>query len=538
MPSFFKNPSQQKLIFLSSLAFVAFFNFSFFKNIINAYGISGLNFIYLVCDAAALIAFLTLFFTIFSSRYTTKPILMICFFISSFTAYFMDSYNVVIDSEMIRNAAQTNFAESADLFSPRLAIYVLVLGVLPCVLIARSHVSYRPLKFEILAKLKTAGICIVIIAALLFGFSKYYASFFREHKILRSYANPGYWIYSGVKFVAKSKKQGSQPLMQIATDAHIDENSTSSKKLVVVVVGEAARADRFSLNGYERDTNPLLAKEQGVVSLSNTHSCGTSTAQSVPCMFSLLNREEFSVEKAAEEQNVLDILNRADDMAILWRDNNSDSKGVALRVKYQNFKIPQNNPICDVECRDEGMLAGLDKFVAENAGKDVLIVLHQMGNHGPAYFKRYKKEFEKFSPVCRDNELENCSQQEISNAYDNAILYTDYFLSKVVEFLKPYSKTHETAMIYMSDHGESLGEGGVYLHGMPYLFAPEAQKHIGAIVWLGEGKMRERYDLSALKSHKDDAFSHDNLFHTLLGIFEVDTKVYNKDLDILSGVKN
>ncbi|WP_297962253.1 DUF1705 domain-containing protein, partial [uncultured Campylobacter sp.] len=125
--SFFKNPSQQKLIFLSSLAFVMFFNFSFFKNIINAYGISGLNFIYLVCDMAALIAFLTLFFTIFSSRYTTKPILMICFFISSFTAYFMDSYNVVIDSEMIRNAAQTNFAESADLFSPRLAIYVLVL---------------------------------------------------------------------------------------------------------------------------------------------------------------------------------------------------------------------------------------------------------------------------------------------------------------------------------------------------------------------------------------------------------------------------
>ena len=240
---------------------------------------------------------------------------------------------------MIRNAVQTNFAESADLFSPRLAIYVLVLGVLPCVLIARARVSYRPLKFEILAKLKTAGICIIIIAALLFGFSKYYASFFREHKILRSYANPGYWIYSGVKFAAKSKKQGSQPLMQIAMDAHIDENSTSPKKLVVVVVGEAARADRFSLNGYERDTNPLLAKEQGVVSLSNTHSCGTSTAQSVPCMFSLLNREEFSVEKANEEQNVLDVLNRTNDVAILWRDNNSDSKGVALRVKYEDFKI-------------------------------------------------------------------------------------------------------------------------------------------------------------------------------------------------------
>ena len=250
-------------------------------------------------------------------------------------------------------------------------------------------------------------------------------------------------------------------------------------------------------------------------------------------MFSSLTREDFSVEKAARRQNVLDILKEnTKNVEILWRDNNSDSKGVAIRTAYEDFKTPKSNSVCDDECRDIGMLKGLDEFIAKNGDKDILIILHQMGNHGPAYFKRYPKEFEKFTPVCRDSELQNCSVDEINNAYDNAVLYTDYFLSSVIDFLKAYSSTRETAMIYMSDHGESLGEKGIYLHGMPYIFAPEAQKHIASIVWLG-GEIEKRYDINRIKNYKDRSFSHDNLFHTLLGIFEVRTKIYDKNLDIL-----
>ena len=156
-----------------------------------------------------------------------------------------------------------------------------------------------------------------------------------------------------------------------------------------------------------------------------------------------------------------------------------------------------------------------------------------MGNHGPAYYKRYPKEFEKFTPVCKTNQLEQCTQEEVSNAYDNAILYTDYFLSKVINFLKPYSNTHETAMLYMSDHGESLGENGIYLHGLPYFMAPDEQKHISSLIWFGD-EFKNDMDMEKLNSYKNKQFSQNNLFHTLLGLFEVETGVYKKDMDILN----
>ena len=301
-----------------------------------------------------------------------------------------------------------------------------------------------------------------------------------------------------------------------------------------MVVGEAARADRFSLNGYEKDTNPLLKQEE-IINFPNMYSCGTATAQSVPCMFSIFDKADYDYKKGISTQNVLDVLKHTNNIDILWRDNNSDSKGVALRVDFEDYRTSQTNTKCDdVECRDEGMLLGLDEYIKNHKDKDILIVLHQMGNHGPAYYKRYPKEFEKFTPVCKTNQLEECTQEEVSNAYDNAILYTDYFLSKVINFLKPYSNTHETAMFYMSDHGESLGENGFYLHGMPYMIAPNEQKHIASLLWLGDGEMKEDYNIEKLNTYKNKEFSQDNLFHTLLGLFEVETDVYKKDMDILN----
>jgi len=265
-------------------------------------------------------------------------------------------------------------------------------------------------------------------------------------------------------------------------------------------------------------------------------SCGTSTAYSVPCMFSIYDRKDYNYKKGISTYNILDVLQSTKDIQILWRDNNSDSKGVALRVPYEDYKTSDKNTICEdnSECRDEGMLVGLDDYISKNKGKDILIVLHQMGNHGPAYYKRYPKSFEKFTPVCKTNQLEKCTKEEISNGYDNALLYTDYFLSKTINLLKKYDNTHETAMIYMSDHGESLGENGVYLHGLPYFMAPDSQKHIGSFIWFGD-EMKKDMPLEKIKQKKDDEFSHDNLFHTLLSLFEVETEIYDKSKDIING---
>lgn len=532
MTKLFRNITQIKLIAFVALFFVLFDNVTFFQNVADVYPLSRFeNIAFVLSLAVILFAFTVLLFTLLSSKYTTKPFLITAVIVSSFTNYFMNTYHVVIDDSMIRNAMQTDMHESIDLFTIKQLMYILLLGILPAFLIYKTKIEYGTLKSEMILKAKAILLSLLLIVIVLFSFNKFYTSFFREHKPLRYYTNPAYWIYSIGNYAGKTLNSGPVCLDKMGEDCKITEKEDEPKELIILVVGEAARADRFSLNGYEKETNPLLKKED-IINFSDMHSCGTSTADSVPCMFSLFGRANYSYKKGIKTENILDVLKHNDNLEILWRDNNSDSKGVALRVPYEDYKSPANNTICDEECRDEGMLVGLDKYIKAHKNKDILIVLHQMGNHGPAYYKRYPKEFEKFTPTCKTNQLEKCTQEEIGNSYDNAILYTDYFLSKVINFLKPYSKSHETAMIYMSDHGESLGENGLYLHGMPYFMAPETQTHIGAMMWFGD-EMKKDIDTAKLKSYSNKAFSHDNLFHTIIGLFEVETKIYAKDMDML-----
>jgi len=443
----------------------------------------------------------------------------------------MNTYNVVIDDSMIRNMMQTDVKESMDLLSIKQVLYFIFLGLIPAYIIYRTPIKYRSFKTELIAKMKQVLILLGLVALIIFIFFKPYASFAREHKPLRFMTNPLYWMYSVGYYTNATFSSGEIIIEPIGEDAKVIKTEGAPAKIVILVVGEATRADHFSLNGYEKETTPQL-KEEDIINFSNVYSCGTSTALSVPCMFSIYDRANYSYKKGIRKENVLDVLKHTNDVSILWRDNNSDSKGVALRVDFENYKNNTENTICtDDECRDEGMLVGLDAYIAEQKGKDILIILHQMGNHGPSYFKRYPEAFKKFTPICETNQLEECTQEEISNAYDNAILYTDDFLVKTIELLKQYDTTHKTAMIYMSDHGESLGENGIYLHGLPYFMAPDAQKHIPALMWANDS-FKEALNIGQIDTKKE--WSHDYLFHSLLGIFDVETEVYEPKLDIFS----
>jgi len=524
-----KKLTQTQLIIFTTLFLLFFDNYSFFNNVLKIYPLEEKNIGFLLSLAVVLFSFTLLLLTILSSKYTTKPILIIVLIISSFTSYFMNSYSVIIDDSMIRNILQTNFNESMDLLSIKQIVYFLLLGLLPSIFIYKSNIQYRSLKIELLSKLKTISIVLILIAISISLFSKHYTSFFREHKPLRYSTNPAYWIYSSAKYINNSFNTSTLVVKPIALDAKMNVNN-KKKKIVIVVVGEAVRADHFSLNGYERETTPRLKKEN-IINFTNFSSCATTTAISVPCIFSSFGKEDFTYKKGISNENILDILHRTNKVSLLWRDNNSDSKGVALRVTYQDYKTSHNNTICiDGECRDEGMLVGLDKYIHQNREKNILIVLHQMGNHGPAYYKRYPKEFRKYKPECTTNQLEECSSDEITNAYDNAILYTDYFLSKTINFLKNYTNDFETTMLYISDHGESLGEKGMYLHGLPYFIAPDAQTHVASLIWSNR-------DISSLRKISGKHYSHDNIFDTLLGLFDIETKLYNKKMDIFNVIK-
>ena len=520
--------SSTKLIIIASAMLVIFYNFAFFRNIFNIYPASPANYAFIASIACVLGCFVALLLALVDSRHTTKPVLIPIFLISSVASYFMDSYNVIIDSTMIQNAALTDIGEITDLLNFKLALYFLVLGVVPSVLIYKANISYAPLKQGIITKLKFTAILLVIIASQLFIFSKNYASFFREHKQARYYTNPVTYIYSVEKYIKGSLAARNLAIEPAGLDARIPVEDFH-RELTILVVGETARADRFSLNGYTRKTNPLLEKED-VISFTNVHSCGTSTAVSVPCMFSMYNRDDYDDEKGYSKENLLDVLNHTG-VNVLWRDNNSDSKGVALRVQYEDYKSPQSNTQCDTECRDIGMLDGLQEYIDAHTQDDILIVLHQMGNHGPAYYKRYPKTYERFTPVCETSQLEQCSEEQINNAYDNVILYTDYFLARVIDLLKQNTNTFETAMFYVSDHGESLGEKGVYLHGLPGFLAPEEQTHVATILWFGDNY--DEIDTESVRLKADRDYSHDNIFHTVLGLMEVNTDLYNRDQDII-----
>ena len=516
------------LLIICALAFTLFYNDAFFSNLVRVYPLSSDNFVFLI--SAGLIVFLltSILLLLMGWRYTTKPVLMLLFPCTALANYFMNSYNIVIDTTMIQNSLATDVRETNDLFSIRLVITVLLWGILPAAIIYLVKVKDISLKRQLLGKFSLISSFAVLSLALIFLSSTHFASFFRENRILRYYTNPLTYLYSGGTYIAEQfERELDTSKIAIGTDARIPVTDVD-RELIILVIGETARSDHFSLNGYDRMTNPMLTQQE-VTSFQDVTSCATTTAISLPCMFSLDESEDFDIDNARYSENLLDVLGHAG-VATLWRDNNSNSKGVASVEIFEDFRNPGVNHVCDIECRDVGMLEGLDEFISNQDAQDIVIVLHQMGNHGPAYFKRYPKEFEIFTPVCESNQLESCSTEEIINAYDNAILYTDYFLAQVIEFLKGYDDQFETAMVYMSDHGESLGEHALFLHGMPTFIAPKEQRSVPAVIWLGEN-----YEVSnqSLALKKDISINHDVFFHTVLGLMELETEIYQPELDIV-----
>jgi lipid A ethanolaminephosphotransferase len=355
---------------------------------------------------------------------------------------------------------------------------------------------------------------------------------------LRFLINPSYFFYSVHEYAQDLLSQTNLPPTTIGRDAVLEKTweERGKKTITILVLGETARAENFSLNGYFRDTNPMLRKEE-VINFSNFYACGTSTAVSLPCMFSHLGQKKYKESKAKRSENILDVLSHAG-IRVLWRDNNSGCKGVCSRIEFEKMDNLKNKGLCsDSECYDEIMIQGLQSYV-DSLDQDAFIVLHQKGSHGPAYYLRYPDSFKIYEPVCNSSQLDKCPRQEIINAYDNSILYTDYFLSLVIDFLKKNSDTFYTAMIYVSDHGESLGENNIYLHGLPYQFAPDEQKRVPFILWFSKG-FEENYgiDRAHLESIGASRHSHDNLFDSVLGLLDIQTKEYDPQQDIFAGVK-
>lgn len=531
--NFFKTQRQRQIPAYALIIVVAFFltttaNQTFFKQVLQVYPLQS-HLFFLLSLGLVLIGLLSFLFALITHRVIFKAILIFFILISSVTGYFTDTYGTVYDITMLQNALQTDQKETKDLLNTLFIFRVVLFGILPSLLIYQLNVVYpKGIKKPLIYKVGFMALSLALVILPIIANSKVYASFFRVHKPLRYYTNPITPIYSVIKLSKIKYKKLTAPKQMIyhAKDAIQSRTSQQRKpRLMIFVVGETARANHVNFNGYERITFPQLTrlKNQGesLYNFGKVKSCGTSTAYSVPCMFSYWGAKDYDMDTAIYQENVLDTLHRLN-IKVLWRDNNSDDKGVMSRLQpyYQNYRNADVNTICHAEyqeCRDIGMLVGLDKYINANQNKDILILLHQMGNHGPAYYKRYDEKFNQFLPICQNNELAKCEQQALFNSYDNALLATDDFIFQSIKLLKNYQDNYDTALLYLSDHGESLGENGIYLHGMPNAFAPIEQKHIPAFLWLGQNSPFKSID-------ENTELSHDNIMPTLLKFFDVNSQ--------------
>jgi lipid A ethanolaminephosphotransferase len=511
-------------------------NLAFWRHLHAAVAPSGVyEWMFLAAVAVEGFCLLNLLFGLFAAPYVLKPALTAFLLITAGVAYFVDEYGTVVDMHMIRNVFETNREEAADLVTPKLVIYLIALGFLPAGLLWWSKIRYRPFWSDVRFKASAALAFLSLMLATALPFTQDITSVFREHRVLLHVFSPLNYLVALNSYLRK--RTTVTAIAPFGEDARKDVSwdVRQHNTLTVIVVGETARAQNFSLNGYGRPTNPLLGSLSDLVSFSRAYSCGTDTAQSVSCMFSGLGRSRYNYEQAMGKEGLLDILQRAG-FSVLWRENQSGCKGACRGVPTEFVTTMSYRKFYELgNSLDENLLTNLQERIDMLPG-DAVIVLHMMGSHGPAYYQRYPAEFERFRPACQESQFSRCRLEEIVNSYDNTIVYTDHILSRLIELLRANDANgRATAMIYVSDHGESLGENNLYLHGLPYAIAPDVQKRIPMLLWLSP-KFRVDFlvDVTCLQQRRDERVSHDNLFHSVLGLLGVQTRVYDRRLDLFA----
>lgn len=465
-----------------------------------------------------------------------KPLFILLTMGSAGATYFMYTYGAVIDQNMLVNVFETNSQEATALVTPQMLLWIAIAGIIPSIVLLlvriRSGTWWHTLLLRFAAILG-ALLVIILVASV---FYKDYASLFRNNKSIVKMVTPANYVSALMKYSKARWFAGDQTLIRMGEDAHkgpviLGQNK---KTVLVLVVGEASRAANYSLNGYSRETNPQLQK-QDMINFPQASSCGTETAVSLPCMFSGMPRKKYDADLARHQEGLLDVLAHAG-VNLLWRENDGGCKGACNRIPHTDMTQWNLNQYCkDKSCIDEVNLHRLDN-VLDGLKQDSVLVIHLMGSHGPAYYQRYPQEYRKFTPTCDTNQIQDCTHQALINTYDNTVLYTDSVVSKTIDALKAREATMNTALIYLSDHGESLGENGLYLHGTPYMLAPEQQTHIPFMFWLSPDYVKNyRVNASCLQNQAaKTAVSQDNLYSTVLGMMNVKSTVYQPEMDLLT----
>ncbi|AHE48827.1 membrane-associated, metal-dependent hydrolase [Aeromonas hydrophila 4AK4] len=483
-----------------------------------------------------LVAALNAVFLPFTFRYLLKPFFTFLIVTASLVSYAMLKYGIIFDVGMVQNILETNSGEASSYLNGSVVLWFLLTAVLPVLGLLWLKIEYPTPWYKGLAQ-RLAGIALSLlflvgVAALYY---QDYASVGRNNHTIVKEIVPSNYVRGLYRYARDILFATPVPYQPIGTDARVVAKS-DKPTLMFLVVGETARSQNYSLNGYQKQTNGFTMKEPDLVSFRDVRSCGTATAVSVPCMFSNLTRREYDETLAKSRDGLLDVLQHAG-VSVLWKENDGGCKGVCNNVPTLEIEPKAFPQYCEGDsCYDEVLLQGLDQQIAGMKGKQgsKLVAFHLMGSHGPTYYRRYPAGDRVFLPDCPRSDIENCSNEELVNTYDNTIRYTDKVLSQLIAKLKTLESQYNVGLVYLSDHGESLGALGLYLHGTPYKFAPDDQTRVPLLTWLSPQLQRDRgLNQDCLRQEAGSKrFSHDNLFHSMLGIMDVQTSVYDGALDL------
>ncbi|MEG0006629.1 MAG: phosphoethanolamine--lipid A transferase [Aeromonas sp.] len=481
-----------------------------------------------------LMAALNAVFLPFTFKYLLKPFFILLIVTGSIASYAMLKYGVIFDVGMVQNIIETNSGEASSYLNGSVAIWFLLTAVLPVLCLLWIKVEYPTPWYKGLA-MRLGGIAVSLlflvgVAALYY---QDYASVGRNNHAIVKEIVPSNYVRGVYRYARDIVFATPIPYEPIGTDAKVVDKG-DKPTLMFLVVGETARSQNYSLNGYKQQTNSFTAKEPSIVSFKDVRSCGTATAVSVPCMFSNLTRREYDETVAKSRDGLLDVLQHAG-VSVLWKENDGGCKGVCKNVPTIEIEPKQFPAYCQGDsCYDEVLLQGLDKQITDMKSGNKVVAFHLMGSHGPTYYRRYPAADRFFLPDCPRSDIENCSNEELVNTYDNTIRYTDKVLSQLIAKLKTLESQYNVGLVYLSDHGESLGAMGLYLHGTPYKFAPDDQTRVPLLTWFSPQLQSDRkLDQDCLRQEAAaKRFSHDNLFHSMLGIMDVQTQVYDGALDM------
>lgn len=534
---FRREMSSTRLQALLALYFTLVLNYGFYRAVLAAHPFSGSAGDYFLFTIPLFIFFtLNAVYQLLALPLLHKIIMPLLLLISASITYNALFYNVYFDTNMLENVLQTSSTEAGKLITLPYVLWILLFGGLPSLFYLGVKVRYRTWYQEIGMRLLMLGVSAVVIGAIAKGYYQDYASFVRNNKQTVNLIVPSNFIGAGVNEI-KRIRQANRPFEQIGLDAQQVKRAGQKRRVLVLVVGETTRAQNWGLNGYQRQTTPkLAARGDAVVNFPQVASCGTATAVSVPCLFSVMDRDNFNGSTAQKQDNLLDLAQRSG-INVQWLDNDTGCKGVCDRVPTENLTGTGNTEFCrNGECLDNLLLQDFEQRVSGDPNQDLILVLHTMGSHGPTYSERYTAEYRHFLPTCDTQDIAKCGQQELVNSYDNGILYIDQFLDQIISRLSSHSD-FDGALLYVSDHGESLGESGIYLHGTPYSIAPQQQTRVPMIFWASDGfKADQRLNTHCLQQHAATGqYSHDNYFHSVLGLMTIKTALYKPQQDLFVG---